>query len=94
MTALPTRKLEAYRYADIDALRDVWYSLAQPERIEIAAQQKLQQILFPNGDPIDVLRLNPVSFYMCQALCHPASIRALSLQLASHCFDESLFSCS
>src|SRR5687768_5396782 len=44
MTSLPTRKLEAYRYADIDALRDVWDGLAQPERVEIAAQQKLQQI--------------------------------------------------
>jgi hypothetical protein len=37
MTALPTRKLEAYRYADIDALASVWSELAQPERVEIAA---------------------------------------------------------
>ena len=57
MTALPTRKLEAYRYADIDALASVWTSLAQPERVEIAAQQKLQQIWLPNGEEIDIRRI-------------------------------------
>jgi Fe-S cluster assembly protein SufD len=54
--ALPTRKLEAYRYADIDALASVWSDLAQPERIEIAAQQKLQQIWLPSGDEIEIRR--------------------------------------
>ncbi|MCF2514769.1 SufD family Fe-S cluster assembly protein [Sphingomonas sp. G124] len=57
MTALPTRKLEAYRYADIDALRDVWDGLAQPERVEIAAQQRLQQIWLPSGDEVDIRRV-------------------------------------
>ena len=57
MTALPTRKLEAYRYADIEALASVWTSLAQPERIEIAAGQKLQQIWLPNPDPVQVRRV-------------------------------------
>jgi Fe-S cluster assembly protein SufD len=56
MTALPTRKLEAYRYADIDALASVWSALAPPERIEIAAQQKLQQIWLPSGEGIEVRR--------------------------------------
>ena len=56
MTALPTRKLEAFRYADIDALASVWTSLAPPERIEIAAQQKLQQIWLPDGEDIEVRR--------------------------------------
>ena len=60
MTALPTRKLEAYRYADIDALASVWASLAAPERVEIAAQQKLQQIWLPRGDEIDVRRIEMV----------------------------------
>jgi Fe-S cluster assembly protein SufD len=60
MTALPTRKLEAYRYADIDALASVWSELAQPERVEIAAQQKLQQIWLPSGDEIDVRRVELV----------------------------------
>ncbi len=57
MTALPTRKLEAYRYADIDALASVWLSLAPPERVEIAAQQKLQQIWLPNADEVQVRRV-------------------------------------
>ena len=53
---VPTRKLEAYRYADIDALASVWAELAAPERMEIAAQQKLQQIWLPNGDDIEIRR--------------------------------------
>ena len=56
MTALPTRKLEAYRYADIDALASVWSALAPPERIEIAAQQSVQQIWISNGEPVQVRR--------------------------------------
>ena len=60
MTALPTRKMEAYRYADIDALSSVWTSLAPPPRVEIAAQQKLQQIWLPNGDEVDVRRVEMV----------------------------------
>jgi Fe-S cluster assembly protein SufD len=60
MTALPTRKLEAYRYADIDALASVWGELAQPERVEIAAQQKVQQIWLPSGDEIDIRRVEMV----------------------------------
>jgi Fe-S cluster assembly protein SufD len=57
MTALPTRKLEAFRYADIDALASVWSELAPPERIEIAAQQKLQQIWLPSGQDVEVRRV-------------------------------------
>ena len=56
MTAMPTRKLEAYRYADIDALASVWAELAAPEKIEIAARQKLQQIWLPSGDDVEVCR--------------------------------------
>ena len=33
MTALPTRKLEAYRYADVAALASVWTALAAHERV-------------------------------------------------------------
>ena len=57
MTALPTRKLEAFRYADTEALAEVWTSLAQPERVEIAAQQKLQKIWLPDGEDIDIRRV-------------------------------------
>ena len=60
MTALPTRKLEAYRYADIDALASVWSDLAPPHRVEIAAQQNLQQIWLPSGDEVDIRRVEMV----------------------------------
>ena len=57
MTALPTRKLEAFRYADIDALASVWNELAKPEHIEIAAQQMLQQIWLPNDEDVQIRRV-------------------------------------
>ena len=57
MSALPTRKLEAYRYADVAALASVWNDLASPERIEIAAQQKLQLIWLPGPEPVQVRRV-------------------------------------
>lgn len=56
MTALPTRHDEAFRYADIEALASVWEALSAPERIEIAAQQKLQQIWLTSGESIPVRR--------------------------------------
>ena len=57
MTALPTRKLEAYRYADIDALASVWTSLAPAQRVEIVAQQKMQQIWLPSGEDVEIRRI-------------------------------------
>ena len=57
MTALPTRKLEAYRYADTESLAEVWTSLAPPHQVGIAAQQKVQQIWLPTGDEIDIRRV-------------------------------------
>ncbi|WP_343344426.1 SufD family Fe-S cluster assembly protein [Sphingomicrobium sp. XHP0239] len=53
---LPSKADEAFRYADIAALGEVWDTLDAPERHEIAAQQKVQQIWMPSGDPIDVKR--------------------------------------
>lgn len=57
MTALPTRKDEAFRYADVAALGEVWDALSPPETIEIAAQHTLQQIWMPSDAPIDVKRV-------------------------------------
>jgi Fe-S cluster assembly protein SufD len=72
VTALPTRKLEAFRYADIDALASVWSELEAPERIEIAAQQKLQQIWLPSGEDVEVrrteIRLEPGAEFALFAL--------------------------
>jgi Fe-S cluster assembly protein SufD len=57
LSALPTRKDEAFRYADIAALSEVWDALSPPEMLHIAAQQKLQHIWMPSGDAIDVRRV-------------------------------------
>ncbi len=57
MNALPTRKDEAFRYADISALGEVWDALSPPEMLHIAAQQKLQQVWMPSGEAINVRRV-------------------------------------
>ena len=57
MTALPTRKDEAFRYADVAALASVWRDLAAPETFRIAAQQSVRQIWLPNADPVQVRRV-------------------------------------
>lgn len=77
MTALPTRKLEAFRYADIDALASVWTSLAQPEIIAIAAQQKLQQIWLPSDEDVQIRRVEMI-------LHAGASASIFALNNASH----------
>ncbi|MBA3526177.1 MAG: SufD family Fe-S cluster assembly protein [Pseudomonadota bacterium] len=57
MTApFPTRKQEAWRYADLKSLQQVWSDLAEPHRIEIAEQQKSQQIWMPGGEDVEVRR--------------------------------------
>jgi Fe-S cluster assembly protein SufD len=77
VTALPTRKLEAYRYADIDALASVWSTLAPPERIAVAAQQELQQIWLPGADEVQVRRAEIV-------LADGARARIFALNTAAH----------
>ncbi len=57
MSALPSRKVETFRYADIDALGSIWSDLSKPEIIEIAAQQKLQQIWLPSDADVQVRRV-------------------------------------
>ncbi len=56
----PTRKLEAYRYADIAALASVWGELAARERIVVAARQRLRQIWLPDSDAVQVRRVEIV----------------------------------
>ena len=77
MTALPARKLEAYRYADIDALASVWSDLALPEIIAIAAQQKLQQIWLPSDEEVQVRRVE-------MTLHAGASASIFALNTAAH----------
>jgi Fe-S cluster assembly protein SufD len=54
--ALPTRRDETFRYADIDALASVWRDLSAPQTLQIAAQQKLQQIWLPSGENVELRR--------------------------------------
>ncbi len=77
MTALPTRKLEAFRYADVEALASVWNELSQPEVIDIAAQQKLQQIWMPSDEPVQIRRVE-------MTLHAGASASIFALNTASH----------
>ncbi len=77
MTALPTRKLEAFRYADIEALASVWRELAAPEITTIAAQQKVQQIWLPGDEDVQVRRVE-------MTLHAGASASIFALNTASH----------
>lgn len=77
MSALPTRKLEAYRYADIDALASVWCDLSPPEIIDIAAQQRVQQIWLPSDEEVQVRRV--------EMMLHAgASASIFALNMAAH----------
>jgi Fe-S cluster assembly protein SufD len=59
MTApFPTRKLEEWRYADLDALQPVWEDLGEPERIAVLPGQSLEQVWLPMGDAVQVRRVN------------------------------------
>nr|WP_314441767.1 SufD family Fe-S cluster assembly protein [uncultured Sphingomonas sp.] len=53
---LPTRKDEAYRYADLSALDRVWHGLAPARRIDIAAGEQDAHVLVLNQDSVEVHR--------------------------------------
>lgn len=88
MTALPTRHDEAFRYSDIEALTSVWDALGEPERIEIAAQQKVQQIWLPTGDEIAVRRAEIVveagASLSLFALANAATYSRIELDVSLH----------
>lgn len=88
MTALPTRHDEAFRYADINALASVWEALGAPERIEIAAQRKVQQIWLPTGDPIAIRRAEVVvetgASFDLFALTNAATYGRIELEISLH----------
>ena len=57
MTApFPTRALEAWRYADLDALKSVWNDLEAPRRIVVPAGEKQWHVLLPTDAPVQVRR--------------------------------------
>lgn len=53
---LPTRKDEAYRYADLSALDRVWHGLAPARRIDIPACEQDAHVLIVNQDSVEVHR--------------------------------------
>jgi Fe-S cluster assembly protein SufD len=53
----PTRALEDWRYADLDALKPVWDQLGEPEQIAVLPGQTLEQVWLPTGDAVQVRRV-------------------------------------
>jgi Fe-S cluster assembly protein SufD len=59
MTApFPTRALEEWRYADLDALQPVWEQLSEPERIAVLPGQSIEQVWLPSADAVRLRRVN------------------------------------
>lgn len=56
VATLPTRKDEAYRYADLSALDRVWHGLAPARRIDIPAGEQDSHVLVVNRDSVEVHR--------------------------------------
>ena len=58
MTApFPTRRQEAWRYADLEALKPVWADLGDVATLTVAAGETLEQIWLPSGDGVQVKRV-------------------------------------
>jgi Fe-S cluster assembly protein SufD len=53
----PTRALEEWRYADLDALRPVWGQLSAPEHIAVLPGRSLEQVWLPTADAVQVRRV-------------------------------------
>ena len=77
MTApFPSRALEDWRYADLDALKPIWAQLAEPERIALGPEQRLEQVWLPSSDPVQVRRASI-------SLAAGASLRLFALNAAA-----------
>ncbi len=56
VAALPTRKDEAWRYADFGALDRVWHELAAPREIVIPAGEQHDHVLVAGAEPVEIHR--------------------------------------
>ncbi|QIL01663.1 SufD family Fe-S cluster assembly protein [Sphingomonas sinipercae] len=54
---LPTRAQEAWRYADLEALKSVWDHFGEPTIVEVGAGRTHEQVWLPTGDDVQVRRL-------------------------------------
>jgi len=53
----PSHKQEAWRYADLDALKPVWEQFAEPLTLTVAAGESLEEIWLPNSDDVQLRRV-------------------------------------
>ena len=56
----PTRKDEAWRYADLKAVESVWQAVSSPEPIVVDAGQSAQQVLVLDGGDAEIRQLHIV----------------------------------
>ena len=76
MTApFPTHKHEAWRYADLDALKPVWEQFAEPLTLTVAAGESLEEIWVPTSDDVQLRRVQ-------LALGEGAKARIFALNIA------------
>ena len=76
MTApFPTHKQEAWRYADLDALKPVWEQFAEPVTLTVASGESLEKIWLPTSDDVQLRRVR-------LALGEGAKARILALNVA------------
>jgi Fe-S cluster assembly protein SufD len=58
MTApFPSRGQEAWRYADLDALRPVWEQFAEPLTLTVGPGEEFEQLWLPSADDVQVRRV-------------------------------------
>jgi Fe-S cluster assembly protein SufD len=53
----PTHKQEAWRYADLDALKPVWEQFAEPVTLTVAAGETLEEVWLPGADDVQLRRV-------------------------------------
>ena len=76
MTApFPTHKQEAWRYADLDALKPVWEQFAEPVTLTVASGESLEKIWLSTSDDVQLRRVR-------LALGEGAKARIFALNIA------------
>jgi Fe-S cluster assembly protein SufD len=71
----PTHKQEAWRYADLDALKPVWEQFAEPVTLTVASGESLEKIWLPTSDDVQLRRVR-------LALGEGAKARIFALNIA------------